>query len=81
MPTDPSRVRLPAGMVWSAGALVAVGLMLTLAAGPLYGYTQRASVALRARTPYIEAVLPDGVRGSGESGRAAVGTERPGGTP
>jgi multicomponent Na+:H+ antiporter subunit D len=81
MPTDPSRVRLPAGMVWSAGALVAVGLVLTLTAGPLYGYTQRASVALRARTPYIEAVLPDGVRGSGESGRAAVGTERPGGTP
>jgi multicomponent Na+:H+ antiporter subunit D len=30
---------------------------LTIIAGPLYGYTDRAAEDLRARTPYLESVL------------------------
>jgi multicomponent Na+:H+ antiporter subunit D len=60
-------VRLPIGMVGGAGALVALGLALTFAAGPLFHYTERAATALTERTPYIDAVLPDGHRGTGES--------------
>ncbi|HEY3436137.1 MAG TPA: Na+/H+ antiporter subunit D [Actinotalea sp.] len=60
-------VRLPRGMVGSAGALVGLSLALTVFAGPLYAYTSNAAAGLRERTPYIEAVLPDGSRGEGES--------------
>jgi multicomponent Na+:H+ antiporter subunit D len=58
---------LPKGMVGSAAALVVLGLTLTVAAGPLYGYAERASAALADRSVYVQAVLPDGSRGSGES--------------
>ncbi|MCL2464165.1 MAG: Na+/H+ antiporter subunit D [Micrococcales bacterium] len=51
--------RVPRGMIGATAALVGLSLALTAAAGPLYGYTQRAAVALRERTPYITAVLPD----------------------
>ncbi|WP_019135460.1 Na+/H+ antiporter subunit D [Cellulomonas massiliensis] len=51
---------LPFGMVGPTAALIAVGLGLTLAGGPLYGYTERAAQSLAERTPYLEAVLPDG---------------------
>ena len=64
---EPRPVHLPFGMVGPAAALIGVGLVLTFAGGPLYAYTERASVALVARTPYIDAVLPDGERGTGES--------------
>ena len=60
-------VRLPFGMVAPTAALIAVGLLLTVAAGPLYAYTERAAVALTERTPYVDAVLPDGERGQGVS--------------
>ena len=63
--------RLPFGMVAPTAALVGVGLLLTFAAGPLYGYTDRAAAALEARIPYINAVLPDGQRGQGESADAS----------
>jgi hypothetical protein len=49
------------------GALIGVGLLLTVAAGPLYAYTERAAVSLTERTPYVDAVLPDGERGQGVS--------------
>ncbi|WP_456825665.1 Na+/H+ antiporter subunit D [Cellulomonas sp. P5_E12] len=60
-------VRLPFGMVAPTAALVAVGLLLTVAAGPLYAYTERAAVSLTEQTPYVDAVLPDGERGQGVS--------------
>lgn len=75
-PVEPPDTRLPAGMVGPAAALVVLGLALTVVAGPLYAYADRTAEALRERTPYIEAVLPDGGRGQGESADVA----RDGGT-
>ncbi len=63
LPPAPS----PRGMVVSAGSLVVVGLAITVVAGPLYRYTDSAAEMLRAREPYIVAVLPDGRRGEGQS--------------
>jgi multicomponent Na+:H+ antiporter subunit D len=68
-PETVAPMRLPQGMVGSAAALVALGVGLTVVAGPLYGYTERAAGDLRARAPYIESVLPDGGRGDGISDR------------
>ncbi|MFS0703934.1 Na+/H+ antiporter subunit D [Cellulomonas sp. 179-A 9B4 NHS] len=62
---------MPASMIVPAGALVGVSLALTVVAGPLYAYTERAATTLIDRTPYIEAVLPDGLRGEGESADVA----------
>ncbi|TDB75258.1 Na+/H+ antiporter subunit D [Micromonospora sp. KC723] len=53
-------VRLPNLMVGATTALVVLGLVLTLAAGPLYGVTADAASDLLRRTPYVEAVLPGG---------------------
>jgi multicomponent Na+:H+ antiporter subunit D len=61
----------PRAMVGAAGALVAFSLVLMVLAGPLYGYTDRAAVDMRARTPYISSVLPEGGRGNGQSQEAA----------
>ena len=58
---------MPRGMVAAAGALVAVGIAITVAAGPLYRYTDQTAAELRERSPYVVAVLPDGVRGTGQS--------------
>ena len=69
-------VRLPFGMVAPTAALIGVGLLLTVAAGPLYAYTDRAAVSLAERTPYIDAVLPDGERGQGVSDDVAGGASR-----
>ncbi|RGC70111.1 Na(+)/H(+) antiporter subunit D [Micromonospora sp. MW-13] len=54
-------VRLPPLMVGATTALVVLGLALTVAAGPLFGVTTDAATDLRARTPYVRAVLPGGV--------------------
>jgi len=56
----PAPRRLPRSMVGAAGGLVAMSLALAAVAGPLIAYTDRAARDLRVRTPYIEAVLPDG---------------------
>ncbi|MGK5673532.1 Na+/H+ antiporter subunit D [Micromonospora sp. URMC 106] len=53
-------VRLPGLMVGATVALVALGLALTVVAGPLFDVTADAAVDLRARTPYIRSVLPGG---------------------
>ncbi|WP_255491674.1 MULTISPECIES: Na+/H+ antiporter subunit D [unclassified Actinotalea] len=66
-PVEPPAARLPGGMLGPAGALVALGLTLTVVAGPLFAYTERASLTLRDRDQYITAVLPDGSRGEGQS--------------
>ena len=50
-------VALPRGMTAATAGLVAVGIALTLAAGPLYTLTDRAAADLTARTPYVSAVF------------------------
>ncbi|MFC0508629.1 Na+/H+ antiporter subunit D [Micromonospora costi] len=53
-------VRLPTLMVGATVALVALGLALTVAAGPLFDVTADAAADLRDRTPYVRAVFPGG---------------------
>ncbi|MDQ4085508.1 MAG: Na+/H+ antiporter subunit D [Actinomycetota bacterium] len=57
----PSRTLMPPVMVGATTAMVAVGVALAVLAGPLWALTTRAAEDLRDRTPYITAVLPDGV--------------------
>ncbi len=66
------RARLPRGMVGGTAVLCAAGLAMTVWAGPLYGYAQRAAVGLDDGS-YIEAVFPGGApRGVGSSDEAAA---------
>lgn len=69
--TDPPRRRktataqvgrpLPKAMLWATAAMTAVGIVITLVAGPLFAYTQRAAGDLMQRDPYINSVLPEEV--------------------
>lgn len=56
--------RMPAFMLVPTLALVAVGLALSVFAGPIIGISDRAATDLRDRSNYIEAVLgpQDGAR-------------------
>nr|WP_254909596.1 proton-conducting transporter membrane subunit [Micromonospora sp. NBS 11-29] len=56
--TTPPATRLPVLMVGATTALVTIGVLLTLAAGPLFQVTADAATDLRQRTPYVRAVLP-----------------------
>ncbi|TRW46983.1 Na+/H+ antiporter subunit D [Georgenia yuyongxinii] len=67
---------MPRAMVGSAGALVVFSLVLAALAGPLFTYTDQAAEDLRARTPYISSVLPEGGRGTGQSPEVAEEGER-----
>jgi multicomponent Na+:H+ antiporter subunit D len=49
--------RMPVGMLLPTGALIAVGLVLTVAAGPIFGYAERAAAQVLDRGQYISAVL------------------------
>ncbi len=49
--------RMPVGMLLPTGALIAVGLALTVAAGPIYAYSERAAEQVLDRGQYISAVL------------------------
>jgi multicomponent Na+:H+ antiporter subunit D len=49
-------------MLWATAAMTAVGIVITLVAGPLFAYTQRAAGDLIRRDPYITTVLPPEVR-------------------
>ncbi|PFG41747.1 multisubunit sodium/proton antiporter MrpD subunit [Isoptericola jiangsuensis] len=72
----PEDVRLPRGMVLPAGALIAFGLAITVAAGPLYGYAERAAESSMDGTTYVDAVFPDGSdRGTGKSDEVADDAE------
>lgn len=62
-PAPLPEVRMPQGMLGSAGVLVAVGVVIAVVAGPLYQYTDMAAQYLHERDPYINAVL------AGEPGR------------
>ncbi|MGK2855556.1 MAG: Na+/H+ antiporter subunit D, partial [Microbacteriaceae bacterium] len=49
--------RMPIGMLLPTGALIAVGLTLTVAAGPIYAYSERTAAEILDRSQYISAVL------------------------
>jgi multicomponent Na+:H+ antiporter subunit D len=48
---------MPVGMLLPTGALIAVGLALTVAAGPIYAYSERAAEQILDRGQYTSAVL------------------------
>jgi multicomponent Na+:H+ antiporter subunit D len=60
--TTQSTRPLPRAMLAATAAMTTVGILITLVAGPLFAYTQRAAADLRARDPYITSVLPPEVR-------------------
>jgi multicomponent Na+:H+ antiporter subunit D len=49
--------RMPVGMLIPTGALIAVGLTLTVFAGPIFGFSERAAAEVIDRGQYISAVL------------------------
>ncbi|MEN4475363.1 Na+/H+ antiporter subunit D [Mycolicibacterium cosmeticum] len=49
--------RMPVGMLIPTGALIVVGLVLTVAAGPIFAYSERAAAQVLDRGQYISAVL------------------------
>ena len=53
---------LPRTMLGATAAMTLVGLLITVVAGPLFAYTQRAAADLTSRDPYITSVLPVEVR-------------------
>ncbi|WP_026931814.1 Na+/H+ antiporter subunit D [Glycomyces tenuis] len=57
---EQSTPMLPKLMVAPTCALVAFSVALTFVAGPLFEFTSEAAEDLLTRTPYIEAVFPDG---------------------
>ncbi|MBD5785125.1 Na+/H+ antiporter subunit D [Cellulosimicrobium terreum] len=72
----PAGITMPRGMVGPAAALVAFGLALTIVAGPLYSYTERAAQTLLDGHTYVDAVFPDGSdRGRGVSSDATEEAE------
>jgi multicomponent Na+:H+ antiporter subunit D len=62
VPEDLPSTSLPRGMLGPTAALVALGLALTVLAGPLFAYAGRAASDLRRQTPYIESVEDRGGR-------------------
>ena len=49
--------RMPLGMLVPTMALIAVGLALTVAAGPIFGYSDRAAEEVLDPARYVNAVL------------------------
>ncbi|HEV7419819.1 MAG TPA: Na+/H+ antiporter subunit D [Mycobacterium sp.] len=49
--------RMPVGMLLPTGALIAVGLALTVLAGPIFAFSERAADEVLDRGQYISAVL------------------------
>ncbi|MFP7696766.1 Na+/H+ antiporter subunit D [Trueperella sp. LYQ143] len=58
---------IPWGMTAAAATLVCVSVVISLWAGPINEFSRSAAAELRARSPYIVAVLPEGGRGTGQS--------------
>ncbi len=50
-------VPMPGSMVSPTALLVAFGLTLSIVAGPLFGFADRAAEVLQERTPYIDTML------------------------
>lgn len=61
----------PRLMRGATAALVIISLLITVFAAPIRGFASRGAVALTERTAYIEAVLPEGQRGTGLSDEVA----------
>ncbi len=59
---------VPRLMTVATGGLVAVGLALTVFAGPLFDYAGRAGEALETPQIYIDTVFPNGIPGDGTNG-------------
>ena len=59
--TSEKASHLPVGMVGATTAVIAVSLLLTVAAGPIYALTDRAAASLSDRSNYVDAVLGSGV--------------------
>jgi multicomponent Na+:H+ antiporter subunit D len=53
---------LPRPMVAAAAVCVLLGVGITVASGPLYGYTQRSATEIVDGLSYVRAVLPEGIR-------------------
>ena len=49
--------KMPVGMVAPTGALIAVGLALTVLAGPIFSYSERAADQILDRGEYVSAVV------------------------
>ena len=49
--------RMPVGMLIPTGGLIAVGLVLTVFAGPIFAFRERASAEVLDRGQYVSAVL------------------------
>jgi multicomponent Na+:H+ antiporter subunit D len=49
--------QMPVGMLVPTLALIAVGVALTVAAGPIFAYSERAADEVINRTQYITAVV------------------------
>ncbi|MEV0729084.1 MULTISPECIES: Na+/H+ antiporter subunit D [Polymorphospora] len=60
--SEGAQTSLPPLMVGATLGLVIFGLALTVVAGPLFDVSSDAAEDLRARTPYVEAVFPEGTR-------------------
>jgi multicomponent Na+:H+ antiporter subunit D len=58
---------LPKAMTGPATVMVVLGLLITVFAGPLYDYADRAAATLMDNDRYISAVLGSDGRGQGES--------------
>ena len=75
--------RLPIGMVGATTAIVAVGLLLTVAGGPIYAVAAKAGASLSDRSIYVNAVLGSGAPappGSGAPGESGTGIDSGTGT-
>jgi len=59
----------PRLMVGATAAMVALGIALTVFAGPLYGIAARAGENLEGPSFYVDIVFPDGVPAIGEAGK------------
>ena len=59
--THDKAAHLPIGMVGATTAVVAITLMMTIAAGPIYALAERAAASLSDRSIYVNAVLDSGV--------------------
>jgi len=59
---DTSPRALPRMMLGATAAMTAVGLLITLVAGPLHAFTERAAADLGHRDTYVTSVLPEQVR-------------------
>ena len=79
LPSRPDRTSsvslMPRAMVGATAAMATVGVALAVVAGPLWAVSTRAAQDLLQQTPYVEAVLPDGV----PPALAVSGSERSGG--